>query len=294
MLRYPHPAGSTILQEYSVIAHFGTNLHTIVFRGVRGSRTAADPRVLKHGGNTTCLEIGLPGDRRILLDCGSGLASVMDDLPAGVLEFHVFLTHYHLDHLLGLPFFRPLYDPRARFTFYGPETRDGDVQSALEGFMKPPWFPMPLAETASVKSYVALRDQPVELDRIRVVPRHVESAHASTVYRLERGDRSVVFATDVEPGELSDDAALVSLASGADVLIHDAQYTPAEYPPHRGWGHSTWQHAVEVAREAAVGRLILFHHHPSRTDREVEAIVQEARQFFPEVEAAREGMEVPL
>ena len=112
--------------------------------------------------------------------------------------------------------------------------------------MKPPWFPVPLSETASAKRFVDLGDEPLELGGVRIVPRRLASSDGSMLYRIEGPVRSVVFATDFEPGEPIHDEALLSLATDADVLIHDAQYTPDEYEAHRGWGHSTWEHAVEV------------------------------------------------
>lgn len=263
---------------------------SLVVRGARGSTPVTDPRMRGYGGNTPCLELALSEHRTVLLDCGSGLLSAGADSPREDLEFHVFLTHYHMDHLQGLPFFKPFLDPRARFIFYGFD----DVQAALEGFIRPPWFPVALDETPSIKRYVELDGSPISIGELELTVARLHHPQGNTAYRLEHAGRSVVYATDVERGELESDAALKGLAAGADVLIHDAQYTPEEYESRRGWGHSTWRHAVDAAREAGARQLILFHHDPARTDAEIDSIVGDAREAFPDVAAAREGMILPL
>jgi len=251
-----------------------------------------------HGGNTTCLEVVLGEHRRLLVDCGSGLGAVAAGLPerdeGDGLEFDVLVTHYHMDHLQGLPFFEPLFDPRSRFTFYGIGAPGETIQSSIEGFARPPWFPVSIAETPSRKRYVDLGGDPVQVGGLSVSTARLSHPQGITAYRLQRGERAIVFATDMERGDPACDAALKSLASGADVLIHDAQYTPEEYECRRGWGHSSWQHAVAAAREAGVERLILFHHDPLRTDEDLDAIVAEAGEAFPRVVAAREGMRLDL
>ncbi len=258
----------------------------LVIRGVRGSTPVTDGRMRRYGGNTPCLELSLSEHRTVLLDCGSGLLSASARSPQEGLEFDVFLTHYHMDHLQGLPFFKPLLDSRVRFTFHGFD----DVRGALHGFIRPPWFPVALDDTPSVKRYAELDCSPISIGELELTVARLHHPQGNTAYRLEHAGRSVVYATDVERGDTASDAALKRLAGGADVLIHDAQYTPEEYESRRGWGHSTWRHAVDAAREAGVRQLILFHHDPARTDEEIDSLVDDARKAFPHVEAAREGM----
>ena len=264
------------------------------FHGVRGSVPTTHPASRGYGGNTPCLELALGPRRRLLLDCGSGLCSVESDLHAhpGAAEvrFDVLLTHFHWDHLMGLPFFGPLYDGGARFTFYGCGWGGSDLREILEGAIRPPWFPVALGDTPSSKTYRDLDDGALDFGDLRVTHARLQHPQGVTAYRLERDGRSVVFATDIERGDPESDARLGVLSSGADYLIHDSQYTPEEYDrQYRGWGHSTWKHAVEAARQAGAQRLILFHHDPTRTDEELDAIVAEAGRMFPAVEAAREG-----
>ena len=244
------------------------------------------------------LEVVLGERRRLIVDCGSGLAAVAVGLPVrddgDALEFEVLLTHYHMDHMQGLPFFKPLFDPRSRFTFYGFGAPGETLQSSVEGFMRPPWFPVSITQTPSRKRFVELGDDPVQVGALTVSAARLNHPQGIAAYRLQHGSRAIVFATDIERGDPAADAALKALASGADVLIHDAQYTPDEYEQRQGWGHSTWRHAVEAAQEAGVERLILFHHDPMRSDEQVDAIVAEARASFPRVEAVREGMRFDL
>jgi phosphoribosyl 1,2-cyclic phosphodiesterase len=266
----------------------------VIIRGVRGSLPTPDSSNLGFGGNTCCLEVILSERRRLLLDCGSGLLSVTAGLPVGTasepLEFDVFLTHYHIDHLQGLPFFPPLFDPHSRFTFYGFPDPELGVRAAVEGLFRPPWFPVSLDKTRAAKRFVKLDDIPLRVGGLTVSAARLNHPQGVTGYRLEGERGSLVLATDIEHGEPESDARLCSLAAGADVLVHDAQYTPEEYEQHRGWGHSTWRQAVETAGKAGVSRLVLFHHDPARSDAALQAIVDEARKTFPAVEAAREGM----
>lgn len=266
----------------------------MTFRGVRGSVPTPSALNGRYGGNTTCLELDLAPRMRLLLDCGSGLRSVEPNPPAGEgddgFEFHVFLTHYHMDHIIGLPLFAPLYDPRARFAFYGCGWEDAGVRQALEGALRPPWTPVSIADSASNKRYVSLDEgETVTVGDLTVTHARLDHPQGVTAFRLDRCGNSVVFATDCERGLSGPDARFLSLARDADVLIHDAQYTPEEYGRFRGWGHSTWAQAVEAADAAGAGRLILFHHDPERTDDEIDAIVGEAARRFPRVSAAREG-----
>lgn len=271
----------------------------LTFRGVRGTATTPGPGTLRHGGHTACLDLACTPAHRLVLDCGSGLRALEADLPPEPgpegFRFDVFLTHYHFDHLEGLRLFQPLYDRRSRFVFHGPRSNEIGVRQALEGSMTPPWFPVRLNETVSRKEFVDLDGAPLWVEDVRVSAAPVAHPQGALGYRLERGGRAIVFITDSETADAAAEAASSSLARGADVLIHDAQYTPEEYERrYRTWGHSSWKHAVQIARAAGVGRLVLFHHDPARTDDELDAIVAEARREFPAVEAAREGMTVGL
>jgi len=251
------------------------------------------------GGNTACVEVSV-GDTCIVLDAGSGLRGFGDALMKRG-EHHkvqMLLSHVHWDHVMGLPFFTPLYMNGTQIDVAcGPCGLP--LEALLRRQMSSPMFPV---EFDSVGADVRCREL-VDGERFRVGQIDVEVArlnHPDPVYayRLESGGRSVVYATDTEHGRTVD-ARLVSLARRADVLIYDAQYTPEEYtgevgPDRRGWGHSTYAAGAEVARAAGVQTLALFHHDPKRTDDQVAEIVQRARQLFPSTVAAREGLQISL
>lgn len=266
---------------------------------MRGTAPAPSAVDGAFGGSTTCVEIPLAADHRLLIDCGTGLRKVEEALIAsgahGGTRFDVLLTHYHLDHLMGLSVFAPLYDPDCRFTFYGAPWEGRGVQEILEGLIGPPWSPLALRETAAKKRYVDLDGTPFDLGCVAVATARLRHPQGVTAYRLERGGRRIVFATDCERGAPEPDERLAGLAGEADVLVHDAQYTPEEYVRrYRGWGHSSWRHAVEAARACAAGRLVLFHHDPRRSDEQIDEIVRRAGEESPAVEAAREGGTLPL
>lgn len=265
------------------------------FRGVRGSRCVSAANVARYGGHTTCVDVQLSPTRWLIIDCGLGLCSLSSELrskiPLEGFDFDVLMTHYHLDHLIGLSYFEPLYNPSCRFTFRGFPWGEMGVQETLERLLGPPWFPVPLGKTASSKTYVDLTGEPFEIDGLSIRTARVKHPQGATAYRLEHAGGSLVFATDTEHGDAGCEE-LLSLTHRSDVLIHDAQYTPEEFEGFRGRGHSTWQHAVEVARRAEAAQLILFHHDPERTDEELDRIVEAAGKEFPGAQAAREGMSI--
>ena len=262
----------------------------LTIHGARGSSPVSGPAIQRIGGHTTSLELTAPGADAVLIDAGSGLLKLE---PAGRTAFTVLFTHFHWDHLQGLPFFAPLYDHAARIDFVARAPDGGSVEEALVEAIRPPWFPVPLAATASAKTYHDLPDGRLTLGPFAID--HIALPHPGgvTAYRFTTNGTSVVFATDVEMGEPAVDARLRAFAAGADVLIHDAQYTPEEYEAkHRGWGHSTWEHAAANAAAAGVGRLILTSHDPQRRDDAVDAIVGRAQALFPRTEAAYSGLSI--
>lgn len=255
------------------------------------------PTTDKYGGRTLCIDIDAGADLRVIIDGGTGISALAQDLviPPEGMEFHVFLTHYHWDHLQGILFFPPLYDERNRFTFYGHSWNGMGVKEAVEGALRPPWFPVSIFETAARKEYVDVANGPFQVGPLTVDAASLHHPQGVTAYRIANGAKSIVLATDYERGEPASDETLRFLAAGTDVLIHDAQYTPDEYPSlYVGWGHSTRHHAVEAAGETGAKRLVLVSHDPHRSDAEIDAIVEAAREEFPATEAAYEGMRIEL
>lgn len=259
--------------------------------GARGAIPTPDRGNLGYGGNTTCLELRYPGAPLIIFDGGSGIrglgTSLMSEFPDGG-ECHVFFTHFHWDHIQGLPYFAPVYHPGWTLNFHS-----AHEPAILEGYlanqMCPPYFPVTIPVAQATVRYARMPATAKELGgvRLRQFPlQHPNGAHG---YRIEAGGRVVVLAFDHEHGNETIDRGIVEQAAGADLLIYDAQYSEAEYATHRGWGHSTWEQAVAVAKEAGVGQLVLFHHDPIHGDAAIARMVEQARREFPATVAATEG-----
>lgn len=267
--------------------------------GARGTVPTPSAENLKFGGNTSCLAVALGEREHIVLDCGSGirlLGNELSKLPAdGQQRFHVFFSHYHFDHIEGLPLFHPLYDPNSVITFYGFEPDGKPLQEVLESLIRPPYFPVTLADVPSKLDYVRADGEPRKIGDITVSCLPLNHPDGCLSFRLEHGDRRIVYATDHEHGEAETDRALIEFSRGVDYLIYDATYMRAEYEElRRGWGHSTWYAAVQIAIAAGVKTLVLFHHHPEHSDAELEELLQVTRKEFPSTIAAHEGLELPL
>jgi phosphoribosyl 1,2-cyclic phosphodiesterase len=268
---------------------------SIRFWGVRGSCPSPGPETASVGGNTSCVEV-VAGDTRIALDAGTGLRRLGVDLLArsrGPVELTVLLSHVHWDHIQGLPFFAPIYVPGTRLRLAGGVTGT-PLRDTLRRQMSAPTFPVDWNDVPAERSYVELRDGATT----RVGDAEVRAARANHpdavfAYRVEHEGHAVVYATDTEHYACVD-PRLVALARDADVLIYDAQYLPEEYAGKVGWGHSTYEAGAALARAANVGKLVLFHHDPGRTDHAVAAIERRARDVFGDVTAAREGMTIEL
>ena len=256
----------------------------VTFWGVRGTRPTPQESHLGVGGNTSCLEVRANADSRVLVDAGTGL------IHAGIFgpqNVDLLMTHFHWDHIYGLPFFPPLFKAGSRLTFFTGHPADA-ARRSLESPMTGPYSPA-LEFALSTREYVEIDRQPFTRNAMTIHPFPLHHPQGAWGYRMESGGASIVHASDVEHGDTRLDALLRDYATGADLLIYDAQYTDAEYRSKRGWGHSTWREATRVARDARVKQLLLFHHDPTHDDRTMRAIVDEARQHFEATDIAREG-----
>ncbi|MCP4337925.1 MAG: MBL fold metallo-hydrolase [Desulfobulbaceae bacterium] len=299
------------------------------FWGVRGSIPSPGPTTQKYGGNTACIELRVgPDNRIIIIDAGSGIRtlgnSIMaNDLPKGPIKAEIFLSHTHWDHIMGYPFFTPIYIPGTKLKVHGPMSFEDDpLEEVVGGQMKYRYFPINLGELASEVDYVRLKEDPdIDLgDGLRLATKLLNHPISSLGYRFEYDGLVVCTCYDTEPfrnlfitdpddpdydeamafeGEevaMEQNLAVEQFFAGADLLIYDSQYTDAEYSARINWGHTTMEYAIAAANRAGVKKLAMFHHDPDRTDDSLDELAKiycEPGKFGDtEVFFAREGMEI--
>ncbi|HET7340954.1 MAG TPA: response regulator [Methylomirabilota bacterium] len=284
----------------------------IRFWGTRGSIAKPGPGTVRYGGNTSCVEVRAD-DTLIVLDCGTGAHELGQQIVAASQEpvrGHLLISHTHWDHIQGFPFFLPLFRPGNEWDVYAPRQLGRTLEDVLAGQMQYTYFPVPLDDLAATIRYHELTEGDFELGGVRVITRYLNHPAPALGYRLEANGVTVVYATDHEPHSRhhaerrpadgsapvhAEDKAHIEFLAGADLLIHDAQYTLEEYPDHLSWGHCPAEWAVDFAVAARVKRLALFHHDPTRDDRALDALLARCRQRAgshagaPEIFAAAEG-----
>jgi len=273
------------------------------FWGVRGSTPTVDPATWRYGGNTPCVELNAPDGTQFILDCGTGLRMLgsrwADPDGAPPAETHILVTHYHWDHIQGVPFFAPLYVPDKEFNFYSFRSKylgRDSLKQVFETQMATPYFPVDLSAMAATRKFREVDSgESFNIRENKITARWLNHPQGCLGYRIETPAGIVAYATDNEPGDPVLEESLRELAAGADIFINDAQYTPEQLATtRRGWGHSSWKDGVRMAREAGAKTLVLFHHDPDSTDRAVDAILRNARAEFDSVFAASEGMVITL
>jgi phosphoribosyl 1,2-cyclic phosphodiesterase len=300
------------------------------FRGVRGTYPAPGVGTLRYGGNTSCVEIWA-GERLLILDAGTGIIGLGRDLvrksaaTKQPIVAHLFLSHTHADHTQGLPFFGPARQGTSTLYIFGSKNLDEDLEDTLARAMLPPSFPVRLDELPSLQVINnvshneviligpglepricnAFRDEaasvacegldPAQTVRVSIMQSFFHPSGDVSIFKIEWGGKSVVYATDTE-GAVGGDMRLIRFCQGCDLLIHDAQYTTAEYlsTPLQGWGHSTPRMAALVAQKAQVKQLALFHHDPRHDDAQIDEIEAQAQALFEPTFAAREGLALHL
>ena len=262
------------------------------FWGVRGSVATPKQENLGYGGNTSCVEIRGGSGEIAIFDAGTGLRNLGEELlrqfPGRKIKVNIFLTHYHWDHIQGVPFFGPLFQEGTEITFHASE-KLGPLRDRLRRQMSAPYFPVDFDTVAARLQFVEMDGAGVQAGDLRVSCFAMNHPQGCLGFRVETKDGVLVYATDNEPGDAEFDKGVRKLADGADILIYDAQYLPEDYAARRrGWGHSHWREAAAVARDARVKELILFHHDPSHDDRTMSRIEDAARGLFERTSAARE------
>ena len=288
----------------------------IRFWGTRGSLAKPGPSTVRYGGNTSCVEVRAADGTLIILDCGTGAHDLGRSLVASgerPIRGHLLLTHTHWDHIQGFPFFAPLFIPGNEWDVYAPLGLGQRLEDTLAGQMEYEYFPVTLGQLDATIRYHELHEGAFDLGAVQVTARYLNHPGLALGYRLEAGGVAVVYATDHEPHsrhqpEVADPAQLVPVhredqqhvefLAGADLVIHDAQYTLEEYPSKLTWGHSPAELAVDFALAAGVKRLALFHHDPLRDDAALDQLVETCRRRVVtgglDVFAAAEGQTIEL
>lgn len=273
--------------------------------GARGSLSAPGPATVDYGGNTSFLELELADGTTLILDAGSGIRELGQRLlQRDPGELRICLTHLHLDHVEGLGFFAPLWRAGWKLRFWGPPSATTTLRERVSRYLSPPLFPVGLSEAPAEALFEDVPREPWRVGSAIVEAQTVEHRGATVGYRIEDEGHVLAYLPDHEPyltAALDDEPEWVSgwrLAAGADLLFHDSQYTDDEYAQRLGWGHSSVAHAAAFARVAGVRQLAMFHHDPTRSDRELEALHEQAAEAVGDEQEppliAGEGLEIAL
>ena len=270
----------------------------IKFWGVRGSTPTPQMENMQYGGNTSCVEVQV-NDHIYIFDCGTGFRNLgkqmMLDHGTDPIFAHVFLSHFHWDHIQCIPFFQPLYENSDNYFFFHSSSRTRGLQRAIEEQMADPYFPVDMTEMAAHCNFYDMEEERVEFDDCTIQSMWLNHPQGCLGFRLETANGIFVYATDNEPGHPVFDRNVRKLAEGADVLIYDAQYLPDEYQAkRRGWGHSHWREAVNIVLQSGAKELILYHHDPDHDDACIDNIVKSASEYYASVRAAKEGLVIEL
>jgi phosphoribosyl 1,2-cyclic phosphodiesterase len=273
--------------------------------GSRGSLATPGAETLRVGGNTTCVEVSANGSR-VILDAGTGIRGLGLDLAGcGDRCIDICLTHLHLDHIEGLGFFAPFYDPDCEVNVWGPPSSVRTLQERISRYLSSPLFPVEVSDLPARVVFSDVPEETFEIGELRITAYPVSHPGTTLGYRVEHDGAALAFIPDHEPAlgiELdsltSDWISGFPVAEGATLLMHDAQYTEEEYPHRVGWGHSSVSQTVSFAAKTGAERLLLFHHDPGHTDDDLDAHCERACELWrgegPMPELALEGMELEL
>ena len=271
--------------------------HKIKFWGVRGSFPSPRKDTIIYGGHTSCVEIRTAKNELIILDMGTGFLDLGNSMMKEKNcphEAHIILSHYHWDHIFGFLGFAPFFDPNKIFNIYGKDD-NMSPEDIFKYVQNPTFWPVDMSMlNAKINTSLFPNDELVISDDIRIKFTLHGHPNGANSYRIEIGNNVIIYSTDCEHpiGHLNHH--VIENANNSDILIHDAQYTNEELSSHKGWGHSSWQQAVQVAKDANAKQLILYHHDPYRSDDDLAKIELDAQKEFPNTFAAKQGMEIFL
>lgn len=273
----------------------------LTFYGVRGSTPSFCETNSRYGGNTATVVLEQPGEEPIVFDLGTGLRPFGATCPMdGTFAATALVTHIHWDHVQGLPFFAPLHVPGSRLDVYGPHQQDSSLAAAVADLMRPPYFPVRTTELGGDIRFHDITADTFLVGSSRITARPVPHKGPTVGYRVESSAGSVAYVSDHQAPRSLDAVAegVLELVDGVDILIHDAQYTSAEFATKHDWGHCTLEYALLVAQQAGAKQLVLFHHDPSHSDDDLDRLTAEVRLAAAsspvQVIAAYEGLVLPI
>jgi len=263
--------------------------------GCRGSLATPGEATVRYGGNTTCLEVRSASGRIVVFDAGTGIRELGLKLAGESLhDIDLVLTHLHLDHIEGLGFFALLFDPECTIRIYGPRPANGSLEEEIAAYLSPPYFPVPFERIDAKISFQEIETDNWDINGLRISSTPVCHPGATLAYRITEHDASLAFIPDNEPG--LEPASGLTVAGGADVLLHDAQYTDEEYAVRRGWGHTSLGDLSDYLRAASPGRAVMVHHDPAHGDQQLEQMLNRARieSGYDELSLGHEGLEFEI
>lgn len=273
----------------------------IKFWGVRGSIPTPGPRTIRYGGNTSCVEIQFPGKPRFIIDAGSGIRELGKELLQSKIpvKAYIFLTHFHWDHIQGLPFFKPAFKPGNHFILYGCDEPDVDLTQIISMQMNPIYFPVAVEDMGAKVEFRTAKEGAFEVEGVTIRTQFMNHPGYTFGYRFTYQGKSIIYISDNEPYRRPNDNGepvagisledrfenfydnkedqFINFISGADLLIHDTQYFPHEYEERITWGHSPYTYTVDIAVKARVKQLVLFHHDPDHDDDTVDKMAELSR-----------------
>lgn len=256
--------------------------------GTRGSLASPGADTIRYGGNTSCVSVEGPEGTWLVLDAGTGIRNLGRDLPPNLKRVDVLLTHLHMDHLQGLPFFAPLRNPEIETHIWGPASTMLSLRARLQRYVSPPLFPVSVRDLSPTLRFHELSVDMFEIGEFCIVSQLVIHPNPTVGYRITRNDKTATYLPDHEPmlGALTfprspEWTSGYALAEGADLLIHDTQYTREEYQARVGFGHSSMTQAFEFAALADVAQFVPFHHDPAHSDEQLDRMILDAMHEVP-------------
>lgn len=248
------------------------------FWGCRGSIPVPDSRMIKYGGNTSCIEVELEPDKRLIIDAGTGIRKLGEHLSLKkIYNLDIFITHSHWDHIQGFPFFTPIYDKNFKINLFGCTDSYKKLKTIFEQQMAHEYFPISFSELKSNINFVESCGTQYNIQSSLIKTIRTNHPIYTTGLRIEQNGKTFVFITDNEiyaQEKVTSEKDFISFCKNADYLIHDAQYTDEEYEKRKGWGHSTFEQVLKLSREMDIYKIGFFHHDPNRKDDELDKIVQ--------------------